>query len=592
MLLLIQSDFLNALGWALFDSLWQMGIITVLYYLLAGKRVSAEKKHLLAILSLSGGTLWFLINIIAHLAMPRTLLSGFAWWPELQQINTSAFLSETLPRLSLIYLVLLSILFIRLFFQYRQTRHLSQRELSKAPASLKLFVNTFKTRLGINSPVQLWVSNRVNTPLTLGFFKPMILLPLAAINNLTTSQLEAVLLHELNHIRRHDYLVNMLITFVEITLFFNPFARLLAAQIRKEREHLCDDKVLQFRYDPKVYATALLTLEKNRQVISPLLLAATGRNRGFLLNRIRRIITGEETRLSVPPALMIFLLAVGFMGTFSWFGGTASSGSGELPVFNISTGYYSVNKANAPALPKQAAEEPTMNTASVFSETGVDTKWQATRSQKITTHESGKTKIVMHTVEADAATPGEAVAPAELQLRFVTATRSRDYTLSESPAAESIPLVDGTQPYVPSAAFNYHYTIDTLHPKKLQAEQEKLTRQSFEKALQVLKDIDWSKLNGQFEAAVQLQDLEKLEAELQKTLSAAQLDQLSVELEISRAFKETYLKDEQLRKKLAEFQEERSRAIKNTERLREVILLERLQHADHQAPKVRKVVHL
>jgi hypothetical protein len=134
-------------------------------------------------------------------------------------------------------------------------------------------------------------------PLTLGFFKPVILLPVAMANNLTLEQTEAILLHELAHIRRNDYLLNLGVAALELLFFFNPFSRLLINEVKREREHRCDDWVMQFRYDPHTYVSALLSLATHSPQRPLLTLAATGGgNDRLLLQRARRILRQKDAR--------------------------------------------------------------------------------------------------------------------------------------------------------------------------------------------------------------------------------------------------------------------------------------------------------
>ncbi len=142
--------------------------------------------------------------------------------------------------------------------------------------------------MAIQKKVQLWVSEFVTSPVTIGFLKPVILVPLAAINHLTPQQLEAVLLHELSHIKRFDYLVNLIINFIQSVLYFNPFAKAFVKIVEREREKSCDEMVLQFQYDSHEYATALLTLEKANRENKPLAIAAAGK-RNDLLHRVELI---------------------------------------------------------------------------------------------------------------------------------------------------------------------------------------------------------------------------------------------------------------------------------------------------------------
>src|SRR4030095_9500964 len=149
--------------------------------------------------------------------------------------------------------------------------------------------------MGIHKPVHIYVSDLITSPVTIGFLKPIIWMPIAALTNLTQKQVEAVLLHELSHIRRYDYLINLLISFIRTILYFNPFVRLFAKTIERERERSCDEMVIQFEYDPHGYASALLILEKNNLIRSTIAVAASGQRRD-LLYRIEKILGIEKRK--------------------------------------------------------------------------------------------------------------------------------------------------------------------------------------------------------------------------------------------------------------------------------------------------------
>ena len=106
-----------------------------------------------------------------------------------------------------------------------------------------MFVKNLAAQMGIKKPVHVWISELVCSPVTIGYLKPIILVPLAAINHLTTQQLEAVLLHELSHIKRYDYLINLIINFIQTILYFNPLVKAFVKIIEREREKSCDEMV-------------------------------------------------------------------------------------------------------------------------------------------------------------------------------------------------------------------------------------------------------------------------------------------------------------------------------------------------------------
>lgn len=119
----------------------------------------------------------------------------------------------------------------------------------------------------------------------------MILLPVGALAGLPPQQLEAIIAHELAHIRRHDYLVNLLQAVIEALLFYHPAVWWVSRQIRQEREHCCDDLAVAVSGDLMTYARALLEMEQLRAAAPQLAVAAYG---GLLMNRIQRLLVGQQ----------------------------------------------------------------------------------------------------------------------------------------------------------------------------------------------------------------------------------------------------------------------------------------------------------
>ena len=142
-------------------------------------------------------------------------------------------------------------------------------------------------RLRIARPVRLLESIRLQVPLAVGWLRPVILLPVTALTGLPSDQLEAILAHELAHIRRYDYLVNLVQSVVETLLFYHPAAWWISARIRAEREHCCDDWAVEVCGDRLIYARALAALEEQRS--AGWLLAPSARD-GSLLDRVRRLL--------------------------------------------------------------------------------------------------------------------------------------------------------------------------------------------------------------------------------------------------------------------------------------------------------------
>jgi beta-lactamase regulating signal transducer with metallopeptidase domain len=152
-------------------------------------------------------------------------------------------------------------------------------------------------RLTISRKVCLWESATAHTPAVIGWIRPVVLLPASAISGLAPSQIEALLAHELAHIRRHDYLVNLVQTAIETLLFYHPAVWWVGRQMRAERENCCDDLAVAVCGDALVYARALTELEKIRIATPRLVMAA---NSGSLLQRVRRLLDPQRDPASSP----------------------------------------------------------------------------------------------------------------------------------------------------------------------------------------------------------------------------------------------------------------------------------------------------
>ena len=148
-------------------------------------------------------------------------------------------------------------------------------------------------RLGIRRTIGLCESALAKVPSVIGWLKPMILVPAGAMINLSVSELEAVLAHELAHIRRLDYLANLLQSAIETLMFYHPAMWWVSKRIRAERENCCDDLAIAACGDRIVYARALTALEELRGTTPQFAMAATG---GPLLNRVRRLLGKDDPR--------------------------------------------------------------------------------------------------------------------------------------------------------------------------------------------------------------------------------------------------------------------------------------------------------
>jgi beta-lactamase regulating signal transducer with metallopeptidase domain len=167
-------------------------------------------------------------------------------------------------------------------------------------------IDRLKERMGVGQAVALLESARVEVPMVIGWLRPAILVPVAALSSLTAPELDAILAHELAHIRRHDYLVNFLQCVVETLVFYHPATWWITHVIRREREHCCDDMAVAVIRDRATYARSLTALECLR---APVLSLSPAANGGNLLVRVRRILQPQEESMK-PFSVLVGLVVV------------------------------------------------------------------------------------------------------------------------------------------------------------------------------------------------------------------------------------------------------------------------------------------
>jgi beta-lactamase regulating signal transducer with metallopeptidase domain len=184
-------------------------------------------------------------------------------------------------------------------------------------------------QLGLARWVRLLQSGLVDSPVVIGVFKPMILLPASLVTQIPADQLESLLAHELAHVLRHDYLVNLLQTAIETLLFYHPAVWWMSAQIRVERENCCDDLALQITADRSIYVKALASLAGARA--SALAPAATG---GLLVARLRRILGIVDPAAAYPSRWLTGVATLALFGaaiTFVALGSPSATAQVKAP---------------------------------------------------------------------------------------------------------------------------------------------------------------------------------------------------------------------------------------------------------------------
>jgi protein involved in polysaccharide export with SLBB domain/beta-lactamase regulating signal transducer with metallopeptidase domain len=180
--------------------------------------------------------------------------------------------------------------------------HLIRRE--GKPAELDHSVERLTQRMGIRQKVRVLEAKRIESPVVMGVWRPVVLIPVGFMAGLAPAQVEAILAHELAHIRRWDYLANLVQCLIETLLFYHPCVWWISAQIRQEREHCCDDIAATIAGDAVAYAETLVMLEGRR---TPRLALAAGG--GMLSRRVRRLIGAPAPRRPKRRSAIVGILA-------------------------------------------------------------------------------------------------------------------------------------------------------------------------------------------------------------------------------------------------------------------------------------------
>ncbi|WP_142687639.1 M56 family metallopeptidase [Chitinophaga polysaccharea] len=332
----ITGDFVRALGWTILHSMWQAFFIyaCLRIVLKLWPQAGARIKYNLSLLSLSGIFTWFLATLYIHvqrLQEAREAIQHLGGTITMQEpLHIAAVypnqdpliwlfpnLELCFPFLVTLYIAGMTGMIIKLLSDLFQLRKIRTTRIEPMGEAWDKHLDKLAARLQIPCKVKLLISRHVQVPVMLGFIKPLILLPVAMVNNLTEAQLEAVLLHELAHIKRNDYLLNIFQSIVETILFFNPFVWLISKIIRMEREHCCDDLVIASTVQPLQYAHALVALEEYRLTANRLTMAAAD-SKQHLFNRIKRIMEMKTKHLNYSQKFLAVLIIATGLISIAW----------------------------------------------------------------------------------------------------------------------------------------------------------------------------------------------------------------------------------------------------------------------------------
>ncbi len=327
LLITFPENISSALGYTLLHSLWQGALILLVFWLLSlGVKQSRYKYNLaigslMLLLTVSGLTFYFLYQPVRSFdpTEGNSFLTGETLWLETspaigQSVWESlvTFINAHIDQVAVLWCLGVVFLLGRMSLGLLFIEKLKKTSLLMINERALELMQRIRGQVGLSASVRLAETREITAPVTVGWIKPMILFPIGMLSGLSIQHLEAILAHELAHIKRNDYLVNILQSFAEVLFFFNPFVWILASRIRAERENCCDDIAIEICGNRLVLAKALVQVADYAVPFA----MAFGKKSDSLLTRVKRIVGVSPSGYFSPANVLgvLFVMSLFFGG--------------------------------------------------------------------------------------------------------------------------------------------------------------------------------------------------------------------------------------------------------------------------------------
>ena len=309
-MLFIQENITVALGFTLLHSLWEGAGLAFFagLVLVFTRRSGASVRY-----NLLGGALALFVAVVFFTFLyevgQATVLHGSqadSFGGSWAGSRISGWIGDHAGIVAAIWLVVICLKLIRLSFDLYTLQRLKMVRIKPLDVDLLQRVHMLADGLGISKVIRVLESGIVKAPLVIGYIRPVILIPAGLIAKMAPEDLEAILIHELAHIRRADYLINIFLRIVSILLFFNPAVLWVSSLIRAERENCCDDMVIRHTGDRLDYIRALVRFEEHRAPSYAMAFGGGGR----ILPRVERLAAGYSRTLNKVELFVLSALLV------------------------------------------------------------------------------------------------------------------------------------------------------------------------------------------------------------------------------------------------------------------------------------------
>ncbi len=337
---------INAIGWTIFHSIWQGGAAALLLGIIlffmnrkpARLKYAVSVSALLIVVLASAATFIieykspFPVQVIKNKqSFDKVIISGIVFENPVAAEQTPStvfdiaqnYFNEHLALFVFAWFIGLMVFSLRFIGSVLSLQRIRSHGLKELDVEWLYRSREIAKKLGIKNFVFVYESARVKIPVALGYLKPIILLPIGMINGLPYTQVETIIAHELAHIKRYDFLINLIQSFIETVFFYHPAIWWISSQIKEERENCCDDLTIEICNDTLAYSKALYNLQHIKENHPELALAANG-NDNQLLRRIKRM-NGERSKLSYGGKFAALMFMFVFIATVFAFSTPATS---------------------------------------------------------------------------------------------------------------------------------------------------------------------------------------------------------------------------------------------------------------------------
>ena len=317
---LLMNSVIEAWGSALLNFLWQGLLVGLIAAVLLGlsRQARPQVRYAIACVALVFCFALPLIGVLQTLSVDTIRDVGFVALPSITAVGTATdstisadavtgVLNDQLPWVVIAWSLGCAFFTLRMAMGLSWISSARRHSLANVGGSLQSKLNLLAIQFGVQRPIQLLICNDIDSPVTAGWWKPVVMVPAALTVRLPPDYIEALLAHELAHIKRHDYLVNLLQSFIEAVLFFHPAVWWLSKQIRIERENIADDLAAEVLGEPRQLAVALAALDEF-QFAGPLLAPAA--HGGNLMSRIQRLMKPTQHVLGWKMSALLIGLAM------------------------------------------------------------------------------------------------------------------------------------------------------------------------------------------------------------------------------------------------------------------------------------------